>query len=84
MTVRDSGFSAGTEAPVSRAEEDRYGFEGLEAGLVRSILALDNDVSTVIGIEGKRGAGKISLLRLLMNKLEDLKPDGTYVLHLAP
>jgi len=84
MTVRDSGFSAGTEAPVSRAEEDRYGFEGVAAGLVRSILALDNDVSTVIGIEGKWGAGKTSLLRLLMNKLEDLKPDGTYVLHLAP
>ncbi|WGK60050.1 P-loop NTPase fold protein [Pantoea sp. SS70] len=84
MTVRDSGFSAGTEAPVSRAEEDRYGFEGVAAGLVRSILALNNDVSTVIGIEGKWGAGKTSLLRLLMNKLEDLKPDGTYVLHLAP
>ncbi|WP_272848833.1 P-loop NTPase fold protein [Pantoea ananatis] len=38
----------------------------------------------MIGIEGKWGAGKTSLLRLLMNKLEDLKPDGTYVLHLAP
>lgn len=84
MTVSDSGFSAGTEAPISRSEEDRYGFESVAAGLTRSILALDNNVSTVIGIEGKWGAGKTSLLRLLMNRLEVHKPVDTYVLHIAP
>jgi len=84
VTIKDSGFSAGTETPVSRAEEDRYGFESVAVGLARSILALDNNVSTVIGIEGKWGAGKTSLLRLLMNRLEKHKPAGTYVLHIAP
>lgn len=84
MTARDSSFSAGTEAPVSRSEEDLYGFENVAAGLSRSILALDNNVSTVIGIEGKWGAGKTSLLRLLMNRLEEHKPAGTHVLHIAP
>lgn len=84
MTARDSSFSAGTEAPVSRSEEDLYGFKNVAAGLSRSILALDNNVSTVIGIEGKWGAGKTSLLRLLMNRLEEHKPAGTYVLHIAP
>lgn len=57
---------AGFEGPVMMPEDDRYGFTAISEGLARSICALDENISTVIGIEGRWGSGKTSLLNLLV------------------
>lgn len=74
----------GLDGPVSEPEDDLYEFIKLAEGLSRSIATLDDDVSTVIGIEGVWGAGKTSLLNLLMKQLRSSSPEGTHVLQISP
>ncbi|MFT4273022.1 MAG: P-loop NTPase fold protein [Pantoea sp.] len=76
--------AAGNDLPVTTPEEDRYGFVALAESLSRSIIALDDNVSTVIGIEGPWGSGKTSLLNLLRHRMERDRPEGTYVLQVSP
>lgn len=76
--------SSGQGAPVSRDEDDRYGFTAVADGLARSILALDGEEGTVIGIEGRWGAGKTSLLNLLLTRLESCRLPGTHVIRFSP
>ncbi|EUM08086.1 hypothetical protein L465_03618 [Enterobacter sp. BIDMC 29] len=61
---------AGFEGPVLKAEDDCYGYTAIAEGLARSISALDENVSTVIGIGGQWGSGKTSLLNLLTEQLK--------------
>lgn len=61
---------AGFEGPVLNPEDDRYGFTAIAQGLARSIRALDENISTVIGIEGKWGAGKSTLVQFLTRELQ--------------
>ncbi|MEN4646972.1 P-loop NTPase fold protein [Pantoea agglomerans] len=77
-------MSSGQGAPVSRDEDDRYGFTAVADGLARSVLALDGDEGTVIGIEGRWGAGKTSLLNLLLTRLENRRLPGTHVIRFSP
>lgn len=72
---------AGNDRPVKEGQDDRYGFEPLAAGLARRILALNR---TVIGIEGRWGAGKTSLLNLLMEHLSERKSEKTKILPISP
>lgn len=66
------------------AEEDRYGFNELAVRLTGSIIQLDRRISTVIGIEGRWGSGKTSLLNLLLKQMKADVPDGTHVMQIAP
>lgn len=75
---------AGNHAPVNRSQEDRYGYDTTAASLARRIIALSNDGSQVIGIEGKWGSGKTSLLNLLMQHLNEEGPKNTHVLPVSP
>lgn len=75
---------AGNDTPISRVEEDRYGFSGVAKNLASSVISLDRKISTVIGIEGKWGSGKTSLLNLLMREMLSLVPEGTHVLKISP
>lgn len=75
---------AGNHAPVNRSREDRYGYEATAASLARQILALSKDGSQVIGIEGRWGSGKTSLLNLLMHHLNAESPKATHVLPISP
>lgn len=84
MTITEGAHAAGREAPISRDEEDRYGFKTVADGLAGSILGLTGEGGTVIGIEGKWGAGKTSLLNLLLTRLEDTHAPGTHVLRFSP
>ncbi|MBN3200989.1 hypothetical protein H5A20_20095 [Pectobacterium brasiliense] len=71
-------------AAISSEDDDRYGFSAVAKSLAQSITALDKNVSTVIGIEGKWGTGKTSMLNLLLKQIQACTKDGTHVLHIAP
>lgn len=75
---------AGFEGPVLKAEDDRYGYTAIAEGLARSISALDENVSTVIGIEGQWGSGKTSLLNLLTEHLKTQVPTTTQIVVFSP
>lgn len=75
---------AGNDSPITNMEEDRYGFRILAEKLARSIISMDRNISTVIGIEGKWGSGKTSLLNLLLKEMVPLAPAKTHVLKIAP
>ncbi|QNQ22907.1 pilA-like protein (plasmid) [Kosakonia sp. SMBL-WEM22] len=75
---------AGQDAPISADDDDRYGFTAVADGLAESIHALEDDAGTVIGIEGRWGAGKTSLLNLLLARLRAASPPGTHVIHFSP
>ncbi|HCQ3113013.1 TPA: hypothetical protein OHQ07_004707, partial [Escherichia coli] len=74
----------GNDSPITKMEEDRYGFGILAEKLAHSIVSMDRNISTVIGIEGKWGAGKTSLLNLLLEKMVPLIPPKTHVLKISP
>ena len=74
----------GQDAPISADDDDRYGFTAVADGLAGSIHALEDDAGTVIGIEGRWGAGKTSLLNLLLARLRAASPPGTHVIHFSP
>lgn len=82
--MRAGSGSAGQGAPLNCDEDDRYGFPAVAEGLARSIFALNEEGGTVIGIEGRWGAGKTSLLNLLLNRLKLKSPVGTHVLRFSP
>ena len=73
-----------SDAPVTGTAEDRYGYDPIATSLARSILALGKTGSQVIGIEGKWGTGKTSLLNLLMLQLSTENREATYVLPVSP
>ncbi|HGL4550118.1 KAP family P-loop NTPase fold protein [Klebsiella aerogenes] len=76
--------SAVNHQPVNRSREDRYGYDATAASLARRILELSKDVSQVIGIEGRWGSGKTSLLNLLMQHLNAEDQKATHVLPVSP
>ncbi|MHA1066405.1 KAP family P-loop NTPase fold protein [Enterobacter ludwigii] len=84
MTTDNALSRAGFEGPVLKAEDDRYGYTAIAEGLARSISALDENVSTVIGIEGQWGSGKTSLLNLLTEQLKTQVPANTQIVVFSP
>ncbi|MCW9490367.1 KAP family P-loop NTPase fold protein [Klebsiella michiganensis] len=84
MATENALSRAGFEGPVLKAEDDRYGYTAIAEGLARSISALDENVSTVIGIEGQWGSGKTSLLNLLTDHLKSRVPTTTEIVVFSP
>ncbi|WP_264979062.1 P-loop NTPase fold protein, partial [Klebsiella variicola] len=84
MTNRTELSRAGFEGPVDAVKDDRYGFTAIAQGLAASICALDENISTVIGIEGRWGAGKTSLMYLLSTQLKCLLPPETQIIPYSP
>lgn len=84
MATENALSRAGFEGPVLKAEDDRYGYTVIAKGLARSISALDENVSTVIGIEGQWGSGKTSLLNLLTEQLKSQVPANTQIVVFSP
>lgn len=79
MATENALYRTGFEGPVLKPEDDRYGYTAIAEGLAHSIIALDENVSTVIGIEGQWGSGKTSLLNLLTEQLKTQVPATTQI-----
>lgn len=84
MSITREKTTAGNDSPISSTDQDRYDFAGLAKKLANSIISLDRNISTVIGIEGKWGSGKTSLLNLLLQEMKSQVPEGTHVLTISP
>ena len=77
-------FYFSQSGPISREEDDRYGFSAVAAGLAESLLAIKGDEGMVIGLEGRWGTGKTSLLNLLLARLECSRPAAMHVIPFSP
>jgi len=69
---------------ISNDKDDRYGFTSVADGLAESILRITDEEGTVIGLEGRWGSGKTSLLNLLLKRLEAQSIDGMHVIPFSP
>nr|WP_211313814.1 P-loop NTPase fold protein [Marinomonas piezotolerans] len=65
-------------------KEDQFGFVGIAKKLAPSIIEASKGDGMVIGLEGKWGSGKTSLLNFLQAELKDLKDEKVYTISIAP
>lgn len=78
MTQLDSD-----RALVDRAK-DQFGFSGIAKKLAPSIVEASKGDGMVIGLEGKLGSGKTSLLNFLQDELCTQKESNVYTISIAP
>lgn len=78
MTQLDSD-----RALVDRGK-DQFGFSGIAKKLAPSIVEASKGDGMVIGLEGKWGSGKTSLLNFLQAELKDSKEANVYTISIAP
>lgn len=64
--------------------KDQFGFVGIAKKLAPSIIEASKGDGMVIGLEGKWGSGKTSLLNFLKAELGDLNGANTYTISIAP
>ncbi|AKE12254.1 KAP family P-loop NTPase fold protein [Serratia liquefaciens] len=74
----------GSDAAIKENESDKYGYCYIAKGLAQSIMDVDDVDGVVIGIEGRWGSGKSSLLNLLSNEIKSLECKNVHVIKLAP
>lgn len=77
-TVLDSDRALEDEA------KDLFGFVGMAKRLAPSIVEASKGDGMVIGLEGKWGSGKTSLLNFLRTELEVEQANGIYTITIAP
>ncbi|WP_158251416.1 P-loop NTPase fold protein [Pantoea sp. ICBG 985] len=77
-------FYFSQSGPINSVEDDRFGFGAVADGLAESLLGIKGDEGMVIGLEGRWGAGKTSLLNLLLSRLERSRPADMHVLSFSP
>lgn len=73
-----------TDRAISLPAEDEYGFCEIAKKLAPSLIAATKTDGMVVGIEGKWGSGKTSLLNFLTAELETQKNERLRVINLPP
>lgn len=74
-----------TDRAISDPEDDQYGFVELAQKLAPSVIAATQTDGMVIGVEGKWGSGKTSLLNFLHSELNDQGDQkDIHVISIAP
>ncbi len=74
-----------TDRAISEPSEDEYGFVELAQKLSPSIISATESDGMVIGVEGKWGSGKTSLLNLLRSELiNQSNTQNIHVISIAP
>lgn len=64
--------------------EDQFGFVGIAQRLAPSIIKASKGDGMVIGLEGRWGSGKTSLLNFLRTELVAAQEDGIHTITIAP
>ena len=77
-TVLDSDRALENEA------EDQFGFVGMAKRLAPSIVEASKGDGMVIGLEGRWGSGKTSLLNFLRTELVAAQDEGIHTITIAP
>jgi len=73
-----------SDRALENGEEDKFGFSGMAERLAPSILKASKGDGIVIGLEGKWGSGKTSLLNFLRAELVASQDEGIHTITIAP
>ena len=73
-----------SDRALENEAKDQFGFVGMAKRLAPSIAKASKGDGMVIGLEGKWGSGKTSLLNFLCTELEAEQEDGVYTITIAP
>ena len=63
---------------VERNDDDRFGFSGIAKRLAPSVIEASKGEGMVIGLQGRWGSGKTSLLNLLRDELAAAEADNIH------
>jgi predicted KAP-like P-loop ATPase len=72
------------DEPIRSSAEDRLNRSDFAAELARAILQFDRTESVVVGIHGRWGTGKTSLLNLIHEKLQQVSPEAPIIFRFNP
>jgi len=75
------------DKPISNSSEDQLGFQFVADSLLDAIVAQPNHSSLTLGLDGAWGAGKSSILAMMMNAVDDKRSKegiGTVVITFSP
>lgn len=73
-----------SDRALENEAKDQFGFVGMAKRLTPSIVKASKGDGMVIGLEGKWGSGKTSLLNFLRAELEVARGEGVYTITVAP
>ena len=60
-----------TDSPIEKAKDDKLGRKAFAVALAKAVLTFPGEDSFVIGIHGKWGTGKSSILNLLVEQIAE-------------
>ncbi len=73
-----------SDRAVEAFEDDEFSFVGIAQRLTPSIVEASKGDGMVIGLEGRWGSGKTSLLNFLRAELTQVEDDGIHTITVAP
>jgi KAP family P-loop domain len=73
-----------SDRPLQSEKSERFGFTQIAEKLAESVISAAASDGMVIGIEGKWGSGKTSLLNLLQLAIAKKQPDQVAVISFSP
>jgi hypothetical protein len=73
-----------SDRALEKEDLDKFGFAGMAKRLAPSIIEASKGDGMVIGLEGRWGSGKTSLLNFLRNELVVAQAEGIYTITIAP
>lgn len=73
-----------SDRALENGKDDQFGFVGMAKRLAPSILEASKGDGMVIGLEGRWGSGKTSLLNFLRAELAVAEEDGIHTITIAP
>jgi len=73
-----------SDSPILKSKEDKLNRKKFTEDLARAINELKTDDCFVIGLYGKWGSGKTSVLNMIIERLEELKTPDTVIMGFNP
>ena len=73
-----------SDRALDNKAEDQFGFVGMAKRLAPSIIEASKGDGMVIGLEGRWGSGKTSLLNFLRSELKGAQEQGIYTITIEP